>query len=41
MTLICDASMTSLVDVMYHVTCLDMQFMIVALNPEPIREQYA
>ena len=32
---LCDASMTSLVDVIYHVTCLDMWFVIVALNPEP------
>ena len=34
------ASMTSSVDIMYHMTCLDTQFVIVALNPELARVQY-
>ena len=37
MTSLCDASMMSLVDVMYHVTCLDKQFVIFVLNLEPMR----
>ena len=33
-TSLCDVSMTSSVDVTYHMTSLDMQFMIVAFNLE-------
>ena len=31
---LCDESMTSLVDITHHVTCLDTQLTIVAFNSE-------
>ena len=41
MTSLCDVSMTSSVDVTHHMTCLDMQFMIVMFNLELTTVQYA